>query len=229
MGQKINPISLRIPIHRKMDSFWFDDKNYKHKLFQEMFIRTYIESIFHFLKKYPTKLIIRHFPHKISIYGFFLPWNSFNKGFRYQTQKIHFSLKKKQSLLRKKKIQPSFHNYYQSNPEFLFFSEGFLNNKQNILGLLNPERALKVHNRVPRTILIQEKLNFYNIVKNFPQESNINIQEKTIFNKYNSLEKLNLFFLRKKYKYPLVSVKLQIHWLILQLWKSQKIGQYLSF
>ena len=210
MGQKINPISLRIPIHRKMDSFWFDDKNYRNKVFQEMFIRNYIESLFHLLKKYPTKLIIRHFPHKISLYGFFLPWNSFNKGFRYQTQKIHFSTKKKQSILRKKKIQPSFYNYYQANTEFLFYSEGFLHNTTG-------------------KILLQEKLNFYNIIRKFSKDLTMNIPVKHHNNRFNNLEKLNLLFLRKKYQYPLVSLKLQVHWLILQLWKSQKIGQYFSF
>ena len=125
MGQKINPISLRIPIHRKMDSFWFDDKNYRNKVFQEMFIRNYIESLFHLLKKYPTKLIIRHFPHKISLYGFFLPWNSFNKGFRYQTQKIHFSTKKKQSILRKKKYNHLFIIIIKQILNFYFIQKGF--------------------------------------------------------------------------------------------------------
>ena len=228
MGQKINPISLRIPIHRKMDSFWFDDKNYRNKLFQEIFIRNYIESLFHFLKKYPTKLIIRHFPHKISLYGFFLPWNSFNKGFRYQTQKIHFSAKKKHNILRKKKIKPSFYNYYQTNPEFLLYSAGFLHNQSTFfMDSINKNKNI-LKNTLLKEILIQEKLNFYNIVKNFSK--NLLLTDNSIGKintSSNSLEKLNLLFFRKKYQYPLVVIKLKIHWLILQLWKSQIVKQYL--
>lgn len=225
MGQKINPISIRIPIHRKMDSFWFDEKNYKHNFFQEIFIRNYIESMFHFLKKYPTKLIIRHFPHKISLYGFFLPWNCFNKGFRYQIQKTHFPIRKKQKILKNNKIKSSFHNYYRTNSHFLFYSEGFLHNKQQNFVYYIKKKHNILQNFINK-ILSQEKLNFYNIIKNLSKNYK-KINPATNINNYSkNLEKLNLLFIRKKYYYPLISINLQIHWLILQLWKSQKLSKY---
>jgi len=231
MGQKINPISLRIPIHRKMDSFWFDEKNYRNKFFQDIFIRKYIESVFSVLKRYPTKLIIRHFPHKISLYGFFLPWQNFTRGFRYniQKQRFNFSVKRK---IRKNKIKSSFYNYYQTNPEFLLYfagSAGFLHNQSTFFldSIKKNKNILK--NTLLTKILIQEKLNLYNLGKNFSKNLNLidkinlteNINTKIINTHSLDLDKLNLLFLRKKYQFPFMSVKFQLYWLILQLWKFQ--------
>lgn len=44
MGQKVNPIGLRVGINRTWDSRWFDDKNYADKLVQDLELRKYIEE-----------------------------------------------------------------------------------------------------------------------------------------------------------------------------------------
>ena len=44
MGQKTNPIGLRLGINRSWDSVWFDEKNYASKLQEDIILRNYIKN-----------------------------------------------------------------------------------------------------------------------------------------------------------------------------------------
>ena len=44
MGQKANPIGLRLGINRSWDSVWFDEKNYASKLHEDIILRNYINN-----------------------------------------------------------------------------------------------------------------------------------------------------------------------------------------
>ena len=44
MGQKVNPIGIRLGINRTWDSRWFDDRNYADKLIQDLELRKYVET-----------------------------------------------------------------------------------------------------------------------------------------------------------------------------------------
>ena len=44
MGQKINPIGLRVGINRTWDSRWFSDKGYAEKLVADLKLREYIKE-----------------------------------------------------------------------------------------------------------------------------------------------------------------------------------------
>ena len=44
MGQKCNPIGLRLGINRSWDSVWFDEKNYAAKLHEDIILRNYINN-----------------------------------------------------------------------------------------------------------------------------------------------------------------------------------------
>lgn len=44
MGQKTNPIGLRLGINRSWDSIWFDEKNFADKLHEDIIIRNYIKN-----------------------------------------------------------------------------------------------------------------------------------------------------------------------------------------
>ena len=44
MGQKVNPIGIRVGINRTWDSRWFDDKNYADKLVQDLELRKYVQE-----------------------------------------------------------------------------------------------------------------------------------------------------------------------------------------
>lgn len=44
MGQKTNPIGLRLGIIRQWDANWFDDNNFAHKLSEDMMVRAYLQE-----------------------------------------------------------------------------------------------------------------------------------------------------------------------------------------
>ena len=44
MGQKVNPIGLRIGINRTWDSRWYDDRGYAKLLAEDLKIRSFIEK-----------------------------------------------------------------------------------------------------------------------------------------------------------------------------------------
>ncbi len=44
MGQKVNPIGIRVGINRTWDSRWFDDRNYADKLIQDLELRKYVQT-----------------------------------------------------------------------------------------------------------------------------------------------------------------------------------------
>ena len=44
MGQKTNPIGLRLGINRDWDSVWFDEKKFASKLHEDIILRNYINN-----------------------------------------------------------------------------------------------------------------------------------------------------------------------------------------
>ena len=44
MGQKVNPIGIRVGINRTWDSRWFSDRNYAERLIQDLKLREYIKE-----------------------------------------------------------------------------------------------------------------------------------------------------------------------------------------
>jgi len=65
LGQKSNPIGLRLGINRTWDSIWFDDKNYANRLKEDIILRKYI------LNKYEnaslSKIVIYRTSKKVTI------------------------------------------------------------------------------------------------------------------------------------------------------------------
>ena len=70
MGQKANPISLRLHVNRDFESSWYQDKQYSNLLKQELQIRQYIKSLFYFMKIYEGRTLFQFFPKKLVIYSF---------------------------------------------------------------------------------------------------------------------------------------------------------------
>ena len=46
MGQKTNPVGLRLGINKNWDSIWFDEKNFAEKLHEDIVLRNYISNRF---------------------------------------------------------------------------------------------------------------------------------------------------------------------------------------
>ena len=62
MGQKVNPISLRLGINRGWDSVWFDEKKFSDRINEDILIRRYIEN--RFSRASLSKIIINRKPSK---------------------------------------------------------------------------------------------------------------------------------------------------------------------
>ena len=46
MGQKVNPIGLRLGVNRSWDSVWFDEKNFAARVNEDILIRHYLNRRF---------------------------------------------------------------------------------------------------------------------------------------------------------------------------------------
>ncbi len=65
MGQKTNPIGLRLGVNKNWDSIWFDEKNFAEKLHEDIILRNYIQNRFKMaslsavqISRTPKKVII---------------------------------------------------------------------------------------------------------------------------------------------------------------------------
>lgn len=62
MGQKVNPIGLRLGINRGWDSVWFDEKKFADRINEDILIRRYIQN--RFSRASLSKIIINRKPSK---------------------------------------------------------------------------------------------------------------------------------------------------------------------
>tara|TARA_Y100001960_G_C14702655_1_gene842551 strand:+ start:401 stop:1033 length:633 start_codon:yes stop_codon:yes gene_type:complete len=62
VGQKVNPISLRLGINRGWDSIWFDEKKFSDRINEDILIRRYLENRFN--RASLSKIIINRKPSK---------------------------------------------------------------------------------------------------------------------------------------------------------------------
>lgn len=65
MGQKVNPIGLRIGITRNWDSIWFSKQDYIKNLHEDIKIRRFLQK--KFKNASVVKIIIERFPEKINV------------------------------------------------------------------------------------------------------------------------------------------------------------------
>jgi ribosomal protein S3 len=81
MGQKVNPISLRLEqTNRHFDSCWFNDYNYTHLLNRDINIQSYINLVLKQIKYSSARFFIQNLPNKIKINVFFLNPKGFRKS-----------------------------------------------------------------------------------------------------------------------------------------------------
>jgi len=75
MGQKTNPISLRLNIDRHFDSCWYPGRpsDYGHYVQTDFNIRDYLKSLFQSLGLHTGRMNVQMFPKKLHIHYFFHP------------------------------------------------------------------------------------------------------------------------------------------------------------
>jgi small subunit ribosomal protein S3 len=65
MGQKVNPIGLRLGITRSWDSIWYSKEDYKKNLHEDLMLRKMINK--RFKRAGVVKIVIERFPEKINV------------------------------------------------------------------------------------------------------------------------------------------------------------------
>ena len=99
MGQKTNPISLRLHIDRHFDSCWYPaySSEYGQYLHTDLNIREYLKSLFKTLGFHTGRIHVQFYPKKLAIHYFFHPDPLKTKRRRsqtlYQSPSSSFSLK----------------------------------------------------------------------------------------------------------------------------------------
>ena len=71
MGQKINPISVRLNVNRQQNSLWFSKNNYTKNLHKQLLLKTYISQVFQVSNLLLGPLYTQILPKKFKIYPFF--------------------------------------------------------------------------------------------------------------------------------------------------------------
>lgn len=65
MGQKVNPIGLRIGVTRTWDSIWFSKEDYRKNLHEDLKIRRFLNKEFN--NAGVVKVVVERFPEKINV------------------------------------------------------------------------------------------------------------------------------------------------------------------
>tara|TARA_B100001250_G_scaffold115852_1_gene98218 strand:- start:408 stop:1049 length:642 start_codon:yes stop_codon:yes gene_type:complete len=65
LGQKVNPISLRLGVNRSWDSVWFDEKNFASRVNEDILIRHYLNR--RFSRSSIANILINRKPSKTTI------------------------------------------------------------------------------------------------------------------------------------------------------------------
>ncbi|RYX99840.1 MAG: hypothetical protein EOO34_00380 [Cyanobacteriota bacterium] len=136
MGQKVNPISLRLQkTNRHFDSCWYDDYNYTHLLLQDYKIKNYLKTVLHQIK-YPESRIINIGIPKKNIYNlfYFNPSNSRRKkNVKFQLQNFKEKVtKNKKGFYKNKDSEKDVHSFFSFSERQLLRNDTFTLAQQQI-------------------------------------------------------------------------------------------------
>lgn len=108
MGQKINPVSLRLHYtNRHFDSCWYSNYFYKNLITKDILLRNYFNNFLKLLKLPTGRYSIQHLQKKTQVYNFFC----YSKSTREWRSKL-FGLAKQKNSLKKSKY------FFKNNAKF---------------------------------------------------------------------------------------------------------------
>ena len=195
MGQKVNPISLRLQkTNRHFDSCWYDDYNYTHLLLQDLKIQKYLNTVLHQIKYPESRILSLGAPKKNIINIFYYnPSNSRRKkSGTFQLQNFKDSNKKR--FFGGKKNVKDIHSFFSFPEQQYWKNNSFLLAQQQIKGL-NPKVGINDSGDkflLEQTPLVTKRL--YKSKKGYKKNEE---QYKDYFSV--SDPKQNLYLLSKKY------------------------------
>lgn len=122
MGQKVNPISLRLEkTNRHFDSCWYEDYNYTDLLLQDLKIKNYFKTVLNQIAYPEGRILIENLPKKSNINLFY--WNP---SLSRQKKKIRFQLQDYKDNKKSKKDKK------KSKSFFLFPGQKYWNQEKNV-------------------------------------------------------------------------------------------------
>jgi ribosomal protein S3 len=139
MGQKINPISLRLEqTNKQFDSCWFNQYNYTNLINKDIKIKSYINFVLNQIKYSSARFFIQNLPNKIKVHVFFLNPKTLRKSVS-RVFKLKDSFKKKRKTKQIKRLNEI--SFLQKKNEQLLgkniFLKKYKNNTNTKANLLN--------------------------------------------------------------------------------------------
>ena len=123
MGQKVNPISLRLEkTNRHFDSCWYEDYNYTDLLLQDLKIKNYFKTVLNQIAYPEGRILIENLPKKSNINLFY--WNP---SLSRQKKKIRFQLQDYKDNKKSKKDKKKGKSF------FLFPGQKYWNQEKNVI------------------------------------------------------------------------------------------------
>ncbi len=123
MGQKVNPISLRLEkTNRHFDSCWYEDYNYTDLLLQDLKIKNYFKTVLNQIAYPEGRILIENLPKKSNINLFY--WNP---SLSRQKKKIRFQLQDYKDNKKSKKDKKKVSSF------FLFPGQKYWNQEKNVI------------------------------------------------------------------------------------------------
>lgn len=124
MGQKINPISLRLQYtNRQFDNCWYSNYFYKNLINKDVLFHSYLNNFLKLMKLPTGRYSIQHLQKKTQIYNFFCyskstrQWRSQLFGLAPNTKflkKTRYFFKNKTQFKRKTRRYTKFHSFYNA-------------------------------------------------------------------------------------------------------------------
>lgn len=197
MGQKVNPISLRLEqTNRHFDSCWFNDYNYTYLLNRDIKIQSYINSILKQIRYCSARFFIQNLPNKIKINVFFINPKNIRKtsskvfklpdSFNTEEIKVPGTTNRVVGNVRKQKLQ-SLARKLNLTKKKLFLKQNKTQtiSKAKILNyfLLNAQNSSKQRNSIP--MLKNVVLNNQSLVSSKPISNFIQITKTENQNRIN--------------------------------------------
>ena len=98
MGHKVNPIALRLPVHRAHDSAWYSDRRYGDLVAYDAAVRAYIGDVASSARVPSGPLLSHIFPKHHQVYATFHPDSGTSQGSNRRTQALSLPSRRKDPL-----------------------------------------------------------------------------------------------------------------------------------
>lgn len=193
MGQKINPISVRLNVNRRQNSLWFSKNNYTKNLHKQILLKNYISKVFQISNLSLGPCYFQMFPKKLKVYPFF---NDSNKIVLASKRSYFFRsyIQSKYSKIRKSNFRCNSSDRFSSQFQINSWKKDLLlwQNTKPFVEMLNKLIQLK-KNKKDGAGFLSQKDYLIETEKKLNAERKLRLQSKEDFDNLKSEVKKDLF------------------------------------